>query len=67
MRLGKVLQGWRHHKEVSLRAIAREIGTSPATLCRFENGENVDMETFLKIWHWLTSKAEKGDDVDAGV
>lgn len=39
-----------------IREIAKEIGISPATLSRIENGKIPDLETFGKICSWL------GDD-----
>ena len=38
---------------VSLRQAARQIGTSPTTLSRAMNGENIDVETLVKICQWL--------------
>lgn len=59
MRLGDVLRGWRLHREVGLRALAKEIGISYSTLSRFETGDNVDAETFAKVMMWLMQKSEK--------
>lgn len=39
--------------EVGIRAAAREIGVSPATLSRVERGYLPDLETFSKICKWL--------------
>jgi transcriptional regulator with XRE-family HTH domain len=36
-----------------VREVAREIGTSPATLSRVERGHLPDLETFGKICRWL--------------
>ncbi len=36
-----------------VRAIAAEIGISPATLSRVENGHLPDLENFRKICRWL--------------
>ena len=36
-----------------VRAVAVEIGTSPATLSRVENGNMPDLETFAKLCSWL--------------
>jgi len=36
-----------------VRQIAKEIGISPATLSRVENGKVADLETFRKICAWL--------------
>ena len=39
--------------KVGIRATAREIGVSPATLSRVENGKLPDLENFAKICQWL--------------
>ena len=36
-----------------MRAVAKEIGTSPATLSRIENGSLPDLGTFPKLCKWL--------------
>ena len=36
-----------------IREVAREIGISPATLSRVENGKLPDLDTFSKICKWL--------------
>jgi transcriptional regulator with XRE-family HTH domain len=36
-----------------IREAAKEVGVSPATLSRIENGKVPDLETFSKICHWL--------------
>lgn len=36
-----------------IRAAAAEVGVSPATLSRVENGQMPDLETFSKICTWL--------------
>ena len=39
--------------ENGIRATAKEIGVSPATLSRIERGYLPDLETFRKICDWL--------------
>lgn len=39
-----------------VREVAKEVGVSPATLSRVENGKIPDLETFGKLCSWL------GDD-----
>lgn len=39
--------------EIGVRAAAKEIGVSPATLSRVERGNLPDLETFKKICKWL--------------
>ena len=40
-----------------IREVAKEIGTSPATLSRVERGHVPDLETFGKICRWLSVDA----------
>jgi transcriptional regulator with XRE-family HTH domain len=42
-----------------LREAAKEIGVSPATLSRIENGQVPDLETFQAVCRWL--------EIDPGV
>ena len=39
--------------KVGIRATAREIGLSPATLSRVENGRLPDLANFTKLCRWL--------------
>ena len=50
-RLAKRIQERRAGK--GIRAAAQEVGVSPATLSRVENGKVPDLETFSKICIWL--------------
>lgn len=50
-RLARRVQDRRAGK--GIREAAREIGVSPATLSRIENGKIPDLETFGKICEWL--------------
>lgn len=43
----------RKRGKVGIRATAREIGVSPATLSRVENGQLPDLENFTKFCQWL--------------
>lgn len=43
----------RKRGERGLRAVAKEIGISPATLMRVEEGRVPDLETFAKVCKWL--------------
>lgn len=49
--LGRLLVARRGSRGV--RATAADIGTSPATLSRVENGHMPDLETFAKMCRWL--------------
>lgn len=42
-----------HRGPNGVRAAAKEIDISPATLSRIENGHVPDLETFVKICKWL--------------
>ena len=50
-RLGELVLAKRG--KVGIRAAAREIGLSPATLSRVENGRLPDIENFRRICKWL--------------
>jgi transcriptional regulator with XRE-family HTH domain len=49
--LGNLLQ--RKRGSMGIRAAAGEIGISPATLSRIENGSLPDLETLRKVCRWL--------------
>lgn len=49
--LGRLIAAKRGGRGV--RAAAIDVGTSPATLSRVENGGMPDLETFAKICRWL--------------
>lgn len=57
MILGRAIRAWRDKERLGLRAVAKEIGTSAATLGRFENGENPDGNTLAKIVTWALDKS----------
>lgn len=58
MRLGAVIADYRWVNRIGVRELAKHVGTSPATLSRFENGGNCDAETLTKILTWLFAKGE---------
>ena len=58
MRLGIVLRKYRTVSELTLRELAPEIGLSLATLQRVESGKPCDAEALMKIFVWLTGKAD---------
>jgi DNA-binding XRE family transcriptional regulator len=53
MRLGKVIFNYRQWAGVTVRDLAKEIGTSRATLNRVERGYPCDSGTLSKILGWL--------------
>lgn len=57
MILGRLIRAWREKQRLGLRAVAKEIGVAPATLGRFENGENLDGDTLVKVVRWILSNS----------
>lgn len=45
---------WKH--KLTMRQLAKQIGTSPATLMRIEHGMECDIATLMKIMNWMTSE-----------
>ncbi len=68
MRLGQIGSRVREQRGTrGVRQAAKEIGVSPATLSRVENGKQPDLATFEKLCRWLgTSPSEFLDTGDAG-
>lgn len=58
MRLGQVIADYRRANRIGVRDLAKEIGTSHATLNRFERGENCDANTLTLILTWLFGAGE---------
>jgi transcriptional regulator with XRE-family HTH domain len=58
-RLGQALVFYRAAKAVDLRAVAKEIGISSATLSRVERGYSPDAYTLILIWQWFIAAEEK--------
>lgn len=52
-RLAQALKAYRQRHDIGVRALAREIGTSHATLSRIERGYPMDLATWLKVQAWL--------------
>lgn len=50
-KLGKLVE--QRRGSLGVRAAAKEIGISPATLSRVENGHVPDLSTFAEICKWL--------------
>lgn len=48
-----VLVAWRRDKGLGVRAAAKVIGVSSATLSRIENGKPCDGKTLTTILFWL--------------
>lgn len=58
MQVGEVIKKWRVMSERGIRDVAKEIGTSPATLSRLERGEDTNSQTLARVIVWLVSKQE---------
>ncbi len=56
MRMGEAIAAWRYKHRYSVRAVAKVIGISSATLNRVERGEPCDGKTLAKIMVWLLSE-----------
>lgn len=56
MRLGEVLRKWRMSQELTLRQVAKLIGTTHSTLSRIENGFQPDGKTLMLIFNFLTER-----------
>lgn len=50
---------------LGVRAVAKEIGISPATLSRIERGYTSDIDTFKKVCKWLA--VDMGEFLGSGV
>ena len=55
MNLGPVIAAYRAQHRYGVRALAKIIGVSAATLNRIERGENCDGRVLAKILTWLLS------------
>jgi DNA-binding XRE family transcriptional regulator len=53
MNVGLCLSAYRHERGLGVRALAKIIGTSSATLSRIERGEGCDSRTLAKVLLWL--------------
>jgi transcriptional regulator with XRE-family HTH domain len=56
VRLGQLIHQYRIVREISLRSLAKQIGTSAPTLHRFESGRAVDADTLSLILLWCFGK-----------
>lgn len=48
----------RQHKKMNIREAAKDIGVSPASLSRLENGNTPDVYTMAKVCFWLNRPIE---------
>lgn len=55
MRIGQIIADYRFTNRKGIREQAAEIGISPATLSRIENGKSCDGESMAKLILWLIS------------
>jgi transcriptional regulator with XRE-family HTH domain len=56
--LGRLVLAKRTEQDLGIRAAAREVGISHATLARVEKGFLPDLENYEKIRHWLGVETE---------
>ena len=61
MNLCTVLKKYRWAMEITIREMAKEIGCSPATLSRIENGETPSGAVLAKILVWLLQEPAAED------
>jgi transcriptional regulator with XRE-family HTH domain len=59
MRLGKIIADYRYMNRLGIREVAKQIGMSPATLCRIENGKPCDSDNMAKLMLWLFASKEQ--------
>lgn len=55
-RLGRMMKCYRMVDDLSLRDLAKQIGTSAATVLRIEQGYEVDQRTFLRVVNWMVTR-----------
>lgn len=54
MRLGAILNGWRHSQKLDASAAAEHMGLSRSAFARIEQGKVPDGQTLIRLWIWLT-------------
>ena len=59
MRVSNVFKAFRNKYDISLRIMAKDMGISAATLCRFEAGEPVSMDVAVKMMQWLFTRGDQ--------
>ena len=64
--LGRLVLAKRTEQNLGIRAAAREVGISHATLARVEKGFLPDLENYEKIRRWLGVDAEVVSKTPAG-
>ncbi len=57
-RIGRLLVIYRSMRQIGVREMAAEIGTSAATISRIERGHAMDATTLIQIWQWLLQSEE---------
>lgn len=53
MKLGDLLKCYMAMREVSCRDLAKEVGTSAATISRIANGEEPSAATLVLLINWM--------------
>lgn len=59
MRIGYLIKLHRTVHRLGMRHMAKELGVSPATLSRIENGKECDARTLMKLINWITEEQPK--------
>lgn len=57
--LGQLIRAWRDQNRYGVRAAAKMIGVSSATLSRIENGKPMDQQSMMKVLRWLFDKGDE--------
>lgn len=63
MMLNEVFRQWRWATKRTVRDVAKEVGISPATVSRFERGEDCDSNTLSILLRWLLQGEAKGERI----
>ena len=50
---GRQLRVTRAYSNIDMRTLSKQIGISPSTLSRIENGYTPDVNTFATLSHWI--------------
>lgn len=57
--IGHLMQVYRVMNRIGVRELAKDIGISPATVSRIENGFECDQNTLFLLLHWLFKPKRK--------
>lgn len=57
--LGEAIRCLRLFHRITLRGLAKKIGTSASTIMRLEHGRAIDADTYLSILNWLSRRTQE--------